>query len=189
MAVNIKIDDKELKKAVSKLSSFPKEIPKATAAALNRTITFTKKRINQEVRKEYNIKSGEVAKTLDVKKANPSNLTATIKSTGHRLTLGRFASNIKSWKKGRNIKVKVKRSGAKSLSTTPKAFITSLTGNSHIVKRVGKSSYPLKVLKTLSVPQMISNKDISKSISKEAGEQLEKRIKHEVEYRLSKYVK
>ena len=189
MAINLKIDDKELKKAVSKLSSFPKEIPKATSSALNRTIIFTRKRVNQKVRKEYNIKSGEVSKTLEVKKANPSNLSAIIKSTGHRLTLRRFASNVGSWKKGKNIKVKIKRSGAKSVNTTPKAFITGLTGNSHIVKREGKSAYPIKVLRTLSVPQMISNKDISKSVMEEANEQLKKRINHEVEYRLNKYIK
>lgn len=189
MAINLKIDDKELKKAVSKLSSFPKEIPKATSSALNRTITFTKKRINQEVRKEYNIKSSEVSKTLEIRKANPSNLSALINSTGHRLTLGRFASNIGSWKRGKNIKVKIKRSGAKNLNTTPKSFIAGLTGNSHVVRRDGKSGYPIKVLRTLSVPQMIANKDISKSVMEEANEQLKKRINHEVEYRLSKHIK
>lgn len=189
MGINIKIDDGELKKSVKKLSAFPKEIPKATSAALNRTITFTKKRVNQEVRKNYNIKSSEVSKTLEVTKSNPSNLSATIKSTGHRLTLGRFARNTGSWKRGKAVKVKIKKSGIKSVNTYPKAFVIGLTGNIHVVKRVSKSKYPIQVLRTLSVPQMISKTEISESISKEAQDKLKKRIKHEVEYRLSRHMK
>ncbi len=189
MAINIKIDDSELKKAVSKLSSFPKEIPKATASALNRTLTFTKKRVNQEVRKTYNIKSSEVNKTLQVNKANSSKLSASIISKGNSLTIGRFTRNIASWKKGKLIKVKVKKSGAKGINTTPKAFIAGLTGNSHVVKRVGKAAYPIKVLHTLSVPQMIGNENITEKVMNEAGEKLSERINHEVEFRLSKHIK
>ena len=87
MAINLKIDDSELKKAVSKLGNFPKEMPKAAASAINRTLTFTRKRVNQEVRKTYNIKAGDVNKTLEIHKASASNLTAYIISKGKGLLL------------------------------------------------------------------------------------------------------
>ncbi|MBN1071152.1 hypothetical protein DVV81_08210 [Clostridium botulinum] len=189
MAINLKIDDSELKKAVSKLNNVPKEIPKATASAINRTLTFTRKRVNQEVRKTYNIKSAEVTKTLEIHKANASNLTASIISKGNRLTLGRFGRNTGNWTNGKPVKVKVKKSGVKTVNTSPKSFVTALTGNSHIVKRVSNKSYPIKVLHTLSVPQMISNQNISEKVQGEAGQKLQERINHEVEYRLSKYSK
>lgn len=189
MAINLKIDDSELKKAVSKLGNFPKEMPKAAASAINRTLTFTRKRVNQEVRKTYNIKAGDVNKTLEIHKASASNLTAYIISKGKRLTLGRFGRNTGSWRKGKPVKVKVKKDGVKTVNTNPTAFIAGLTGNSHIVKRKGASRYPIEVLHTLSVPQMISNEKVSDKVQEEAREKLQERIDHEVKYRLGKYSK
>lgn len=189
MAINLKIDDSEFKKTIRQLSNVPKQIPKAAASAINRTLTFTRKRVNQEVRKTYNVKSGDVTKTLEIHKANASNLTAYIISKGGRLTLGRFGRNTGNWKKGKAVKVKVKKAGIKAINTTPKAFIAGLTGNNHIVKREGASRYPIKVLHTLSVPQMISNENVSETVQREATEKLRERIDHEVEYRLSKYSK
>lgn len=187
MSINIKIDDKALKKTVSKLSSFPKEVPKATSSAINRTITFVTKRVKKEVTNEYSIKAGEVAATLKVKKANGSSLSASIISKDGLLTLSRFPGNLKAgWTKGTAVKVKVKRTGYKEV---PEAFVSSLGGNLHIVKRKTTKSYPIEVLRTLSIPQMISNAKINKTVSNEAAEQLQKRIEHEVEFRLNKLTK
>ncbi len=186
MANVIKIDDRELKKAVEKLSQFPKQMPKATSSAINRTITFANKRLKQEVRKEYSIKNEDIQKTIEIKKANPSMLSASIKSSDRRLTLQRFSKNLGVWKKGKLIKVKVKKSGAKKLNTTPKAFALTLNGNIHVAKREGKKQYPIKVLRTLSIPQMISNKKIAQIVQQETQEKLKERIEHEVNYRLSK---
>lgn len=190
MSISLKIDDTELKKAVKKLSAFPKEVPKATNAALNRTITFVNKKIKKEVTNEYSIKSGEVQSTLKVKKSSTSSLSATITSTGNPLTLSHFPANLKAgWTKGAGIKVKVKKAGYKKVNSTPPAFVASLTGNLHIVKREGRKSYPIKVLRTVSIPQMISNTKVSESVMEEAQDQLEKRVQHEVEYRLSRLIK
>lgn len=187
MAINIKIDDKELKKAVSKLSNFPKEIPKATSAALNRTITFVTKKVKKEVTSEYSIKSGEVAATFKIKKANSSSLTASISSKGRVLTLSHFPANLKAgWSKSANVKVKVKRTGYKQVNGEPQPFVASLGGNLQIVRRKTSKSYPIEVLKTLSIPQMISNAKINENVSREASEQLQRRIEHEVEYRLNR---
>lgn len=187
MSISIKIDDKALKKTVTKLSSFPKEIPKATSSAINRTITFVTKRVKKEVTSEYSVKAGEVAATFKVKKANNSSLSASVISKGRLMTLSRFPANLKAgWTKGAAVKVKVKRAGYKEV---PGAFVSSLGGNLHIVKRKTSKSYPIEVLRTLSVPQMISNTKINEAVSKEAAEQLQKRIKHEVEFRLNKLTK
>ncbi|WP_252225423.1 MULTISPECIES: phage tail protein [unclassified Clostridium] len=189
MAVSIKIDSKQMKKTLNKLSTFPKEINKASSAAINRTLTFSNKKLKQEVKKTYNIKAGEIQSTIKIKKSNPSKLSGEIISDGNRLTLGRFSRSAGNWKKGKKIKVKVKKSGTKPINTTPKAFIANLNGNNHIVKREGKSRYPIKVLKTLSIPQMISNTKVSDVIMDETNKQLQKRLEHEVEYRLLKKMK
>ncbi|MCI1478115.1 MAG: phage tail protein [Clostridium beijerinckii] len=190
MSINIKIDDKEVKKAVAKLSKFPKEIPKATLSALNRTITYVTKTIKKEVTSKYSIKAGEVAKTFKIRKASNGSLSAVINSQGQVLTLSHFPANLKAgWSGKTNVKVKVKRSGYKQVNTTPGAFVASLGGNLHIIKRKTSKSYPIEVLRTLSIPQMISNAEISEKVMKNAGEQLQKRIEHEVEYRLDKLSK
>lgn len=204
MAVGIKIDDKELKQAVKKLSAFPKEIPKATVAALNRTVTFANTRIKREVTRKYAIKSGEVQQTLTMKKATTQNLTTYITSEGRRYTLAHFERNLNSVAKaGGNIKVQVKKGNTKAVNIKPGAFVASMSGPKKkraarksntmgtflIAQRVGNSRYPIKVLRTLSVPQMISSNDISETVLKESQNMLKKRIDHEVEYRLSKLSK
>lgn len=202
MSINIKIDDKALKQTIKKLSGFPKEVPKATVSALNRTITFTNTKLKKEVTSKYVIKSGEVQQTLRMKKANYSNLTTYIICEGRRYTLAHFERNLKSAAiRGGGIKVQVKKGGTKTLRTNPGAFVASMSGPKKkkgkvnraptrgtflIAQRIGAKRYPIKVLRTLSVPQMISSNDISEKVLKQSQEMLQKRIEHEVEYRISK---
>ncbi len=202
MAINIKIDDKELKQTIKKLSAFPKEIPKATVSALNRTISFANTKIKKEVTAKYSIKSGEVQQTLTVKKANYSNLTTYIICEGRRYTLAHFERNLKGAAiRGGGVKVQVKKGSTKTVNINPGAFVASMSGPKNkkklkratitsgtflIAQRVGAARYPIKVLRTLSVPQMVSSNDISEKVLSQSQDMLKKRIEHEVEYRLSK---
>lgn len=184
--IQLKIDDSQLKRLSDKLEKFPKEIPKAANAAMNRTITYVKKEVKKSVTAEYNVKSGEIEGTLSIKKSS-GNIGAMIISRGKTLNMDHFPSNIESGlKKRKAIKVKIKKSGFKNVSTQPKAFIASLGGTFHIAKRKGNARFPIKVLSTLSIPQMISNSKISENVQQKAQEQLKKRIDHEIEYRLNK---
>lgn len=187
--IELKIDTKEMEKALKKLSMFPKEMNKATSAAINRTLSFANKRMKQEVRKEYAIKSGEIQSTINIKRAKPSNLTGIVISSGSRLTLGRFSKNAGNWTKNKPVKVKVKKTGTKKVNTDPKAFVANLNGNNHIVKRVGKERYPIKVLRTVSVPQMLSNEKVNTKVMDEAQEKLQERVEYEINYRMGKIVK
>lgn len=186
--VELRIDTKEMQKTLNKLSAFPKEMNKATSSAINRTLTFTNKKMKQEVRKEYAIKSGDIQSTINLRKATPSKLTGIIISSGNRLALSKF-SKIGKWKKGKPVKVKVKKTGAKKVNTDPKAFVANLNGNNHIVKRVGSKRFPIQVLKTVSVPQMISNEKITKKVTIEAQKKLQERVEHEINYRMGKIIK
>lgn len=184
MAVEFKIDTKEMEKKLKKLNQFPKESKKAASSAINRTLTFTSKRASQEVRKHYNVKISEVKGGLTIRKANPGNLSGDITSRDRRLSLGRFVRG-----KAKNaVKVRVKKGSTKKVNVSPSAFVLNLGGNKHVAKRVGKSNYPIKVLRTLSIPQMISSKNIQPVVEKESGEYLSKRVKHEIDYRIKKIV-
>ena len=184
MAVEFKIDTKDLNKKLKKLSAFPKESRKAASSAINRTLTFTSKRVGQEVKKTYNIKLAEVKGGLTIKKANPGNLSGEINSRDRRLSLGRFVRG----KSKKAVKVRVKKGSTKKVNVSPSAFVVNLGGNKHVAKREGNTNYPIKVLRTLSVPQMISSKNVSQTIQKEAGEYLLKRANHEIDYRIKKLV-
>ena len=187
--ISIKVDTKQLEKACKRLEGFPKEVPKALNAALNRTSTTVQKELKKCVIKKYNIKSGEVAGTLKIKKASSSNLSVNIISTGKVLALDHFPSNIntvfRNSGKGKKtvVKVGVKKGSKKAVAG---AFVNTLGGNMHILKRVGSSRLPIEKLNTLSIPQMISNIEVSNNIQKTANDILETRIYHEVQYRLSK---
>lgn len=184
MPVSVQIDDRQLKSTLKKLSKFPKEVPKAASAAINRTLTFTNKTLKKEVRNVYNIKAGDIQSSLTLKRATPSSLVGQIQSDGRRLTLGRFVRGAS--KRGKPVKVRVKKAATKVVNTAPGAFVSSLTGNKQVLKRKGKSRYPVEVLHTLSIPQMISTVKVSNVIQTEAQRVLRQRTEHEVNFRLSK---
>ena len=61
-----------------------------------------------------------------------------------------------------------------------------MNGGTHIWMREGKSRTPVRLLRTLSVPQMISNDEVINTIQEKSGEKLHERINHEIEWRLNK---
>ena len=190
MSINIKIDDSEMQKKLNKLSAFPKEIPKASVAALNRALNTAQKTIGKEVSHKYRIRSSEVKSTLKTVKPTASSMRTLIYSSGRRYTLTHFEKNLNTAvRKNTAVKVEVKKGHAKTVNTSPKSFVGRMSGNFLIAKRVGKARYPIVVLKSLSVPQMIATEDVSSKVIEESNKTLQKRIDHEVEYRLNKYMK
>lgn len=183
MAVEFKIDTKDMEKKLKKLRTFPKEAKKAANSAINRTLTFTAKKTGQEVRKYYNVKVSEVKGGLQIKKSNPGTLSGEIISRDRRLSLGRFVRG----KAKKIVKVRVTKT-TKKVNVNPKAFVVNLGGNRHVAKRTGNTNYPIKVLKTLSIPNMIKSKKVSPGIQKEASVYLAKRTAHEVDYAMKKIV-
>ena len=61
-----------------------------------------------------------------------------------------------------------------------------MNGGTHIWMREGKERTPVRLLRTLSIPQMISNDKVINKIQRMSGEKLKERINHEIEWRLSK---
>ncbi|HHW03409.1 MAG TPA: hypothetical protein GXX35_11495 [Thermoanaerobacterales bacterium] len=182
------IDTKELKQITIELNKLPKQIPQATAAALNRTLDFTATRIKKEVTAEYSVKSSDVSKTLKKKRASRSNLYAYIESKGHTLSLARFPHSPRKYsKRAKAVKVKVKKSGGyKTVNTQPKAFVQTMNNATNIWKREGPGRHPVTMLRTLSIPQMISNEGTMKKIQDAAAKKLQERVNHEIKWRLDK---
>ena len=184
------VDSEALKKVAIVLKGFPKVVPKAMSAALNRTISTVKTDMKREAVANYEVKSADVAKSLSVIRATPSRLNAVAISSGRPIALAHFKFKPKQPMAGRTrrkVMVKIKKSdGYKVIKKTPPAFVQNINGATNIFARTGKQRLPIKRLYSLSAPQMINNKEVINRITEKAHETLEKRVKHEIEYRLNK---
>ncbi|MDO5574423.1 MAG: phage tail protein [bacterium] len=171
-----------------------KGLEKKAEKVVNRTIGDFKTRgpgwVSQEVMEEYTIKKKEINSTLAGKKS-----AGTIKVHGTKL------DNIQLIYQGRMLTpthfqmkpasrpsgsqpytvthfVK-KKEGRKALSH--KAFLAESGSEGTIqipFQRSGDARYPIEPIKTVSVPQMITNEKVSKEIQERINTELGKRLKH-----------
>lgn len=190
---NIFVDTKELNKIAIELKGLEKEVPGAVASALNRTVDTINTSIARMVTQEYAIKAGDVKKTIKKHKAQKGSLSAGLVSRGHTLSLAHFQFTPKQPGKKTKVKVKIKRQGGKKVvNTSPAAFVASTGATTedktqyNVFHRVGDKRLPIKVIRTLSIPQMIGNDKITSQVQEVAQKKLDERIKHEIEFRLDK---
>lgn len=190
MPANIYVDTKGLHAIRISLGDLQKQIPGATASALNRTLSYAYMQIGREVIKEYAISAPKVKKTLKKHSASKSQLNAQISSVGRVLSLGSFPFSPKQSGTKRQVKVKIKRQeGSKPVRTDPKAFIQRTGGAGtpmNVFRRLGPERLPVTVLRTLSVPQMIGEEKTMSRIQELASKKLRERVDHEIQWRLDK---
>ncbi len=188
MARDIYVDVKQLHTLKLEMRILgQEEVPKAISAAVNRTITSTAAQISRVVRETYQVKAGDIKSTIKQKKSNKSDLIGEIVSTGRLLTLYHHfkIAPRKRTKRKYTVKATIKKGQQQSI---PGAFLGSrrATGTPQVWMREGKSRYPIKVLRSLSVPQMISNEKNMDRIQAHAQKVLDERIEHELDFRIGK---
>lgn len=205
---NIFVDTKQFERLSIEFKSLGKQMPAAAASALNRTLDYTVTCIGRLVPREYAIKTSEVKASMKggKRKATKTDLSASITSKGHTLSIAhfphspsrprknaiRFGKGRKLIGKGYDINVTIKRSkGPQVIRTTPKPFIASTGAKSadktqyNVFRRIGHKRLPITVLRTLSIPQMIGNENLEPEIQEAAQKKLAERIEHEIEWRLN----
>lgn len=168
-------------------------INKNTQKAVSRTIGEFKSRgpgwISQEVTAEYNIKKKDVNETRSVKRgASRIKIAGTkvddveIIYRGRLLTPIHFSMKptVRPKRGPYTVTALIKKSsGRKALGKG--LFLKSSAGAGTVqipFQRRGKERYPIDVFKTVSVPQMVTNKKVSKNINKRIQEELGKRLEH-----------
>lgn len=187
----IVIDTKQLDRLTIELKGFEKEVGEAAYHALNRTIDFVITQVGRIVPKEYAIKAQEVKDSFKggIKRPSKGDLTASIISSGHTLSLAHFPHSPQMpsvTKRSYKVKATIKRGSRQTIRTEPKAFIASTGAKSadkvqyNIFRRLGEERLPITVVRTLSVPQMISNEKVSSEIQKTAQEKFGERLEHEI---------
>jgi len=173
-----------------KLSS--KNVNKATASAMNRSVSSGRTKASAIIRAEYRIKKRDLDKNMGTSKAGAKHLKATLYAHGSPLALGNFG--FTKVKKGVKVRVKGKA------TLIPGAFVATMksghkgvfargrytsTGFEFRKKRVSKkgNDLPITRLNTLSQGAMLRQPKVIKPVMRRVNDMLEKRIKHEL-YRL-----
>lgn len=184
------IDTKQIDRLTFELKEFPEEVAIATYHALRRTMDQVVTQTGRIVTKSYSIKARDVKDSFKggIKKPTKSDLSASLTSRGHTLSLVHFSHTPKvQGNKKYKVKVTIKRDkGRQTVNTNPLPFIASTGAKSsekiqyNFFRREGSSRLPIKVIRTLSVPQMISNAKVADQIQKAAAEKLNERHEHEI---------
>ncbi|QNU67260.1 hypothetical protein EHE19_001570 [Ruminiclostridium herbifermentans] len=201
--MEIKLDTSNLKNVARAMRDFPELAKKSLPPAINRTLSAVNTKIQKGITKIYKIKKSDLSggkkyksessnNLINIKKASVKNPSGQIEVRGRTLNLARFLQtpkgpvSTKGMKKAairrrKPAKVQVKKGKSKYIAKT---FVQKSRGAVGIFTRDHNGK--LKMLHTLSVAQMASNKEVLKSAEQTAVETLEKRIEHELEYRLDK---
>lgn len=175
--MSVTIDVKGLREGIVKIDALSGETKRATSKAINTAIPKIRNTIVDKTTQDYFISKANVKKTIDVKRANPSGLSAFIRSKGGPVALTKFRVTPKRppKRKGRTVKAQVMRNGGGG--TIPNAFIARM-GSGHIgaMYRKGADRYPIGQFHGPAVPSMLKNAEVSAFVGNVAQEELLRQI-------------
>lgn len=184
-AINVEFDWEKARKELEQISS-------KAEVAVNRTIGDFKKRapgwISQEIVKEYNIKKSEIdtqsKKSVGNIRGSGSTLdTLQIAYSGRVLTPIHFSMTPKvrpDGKKKYRVRMKVKKPQRKKAFN--RGVFLAPTGNVWIpFHRTSDKRLPIEAVKTVSIPQMITNETVENSIKERMNTELWKRLEHHIQ--------
>lgn len=204
MKMTIKAESvKTVMRKLEKDAKAAQKVLKATGSDMKRRVPG---KVADDVRTMYNIPKADImpAKKGDaVRRAGTIRVKGTTVSkvalvyTGHLLSVARFSMTPSAFelpksqkgipvKKRRRVKAKIKKQGGKKMPSSH-AFLLPTgareEGGKKKIKaipfvRTTKKPYPIKPVKTLSVPQMIDNEKVHKTIETDINTMLETRLKH-----------
>lgn len=176
--INISVDTKELMQAEKLLSASPKAVRRASANAINKTLTHVRANASKTIRKRYIVKAKDIKTTFSLRRANATSVYGVLKSEGKPIHLSKFKVTATRRKKGMLQPLRVQVVKTASSKPVPGLFKHDTKSFLH---RVGRTSYPLRVPYGPSVPQMLGSKQVIHDIASEGEKFLNERFLHEVE--------
>lgn len=197
----IQIDTSKLEKLANEFKGFEKQVGIAAIRTLRKTADSTLGMTCKYVSEEYKIKQKDVRETFKNGKKYPANsgkLEASLTSTGRRLSFAHFPFTPKTdkrAKKGESIfksSVFVTIKASKGPILSKKGFVATTGAKSadkvqfNVFKRLGSERLPIAPIRTLSIPQMITNEKIDVKVSRFATQKFENTIESELMYELNK---
>lgn len=163
-----------LDEAVALLSKSPSGLDRAIRSAVRRTLRGAKKDAGSKVKQRYTINAGEVIRTI---RLSQSGFSGSMTSSGPRNQLKKF--NIRPRSRPRKMPpggvfAQVVRGQG---GTIRRAFLQRSGG---VYERVGQSRFPIRQLKTVAAPQMLSNQHVGPFIEARMFERLGINLEHEI---------
>lgn len=160
---------------------------KAAFRAINRSLVAGRKAAGEEVSKDYKITGGKVNKLGTFKKANTSNIEATITWKGPAIPLEEWGTNPSNPPKRRRKKPLVGKVFRGKKTTYKGVFVGKYnSGKARAYVRSTKKRFPIKRVYGPSAAQLVAAKYVKVRFIKRANQMLEKRLEHEINYILSK---
>lgn len=154
ISVPVEVSKKDLQRVMRDLTKLETSTPNNVKNAINRTATKVRRMMVQGMKGAYTLKEGFKVGTLDLFRASPGVLVATIKSSGRPRQTKEFQYSDG----GSGVTAAVRKGGGKLVKGEEEAgpaFIA--TGGKiagMIAQRLGKDRMPVRVLHSNSIPKM-----------------------------------
>lgn len=173
-----------------KLGSMKGEARKALRDAVNKTAVSARTRLLQVAQERYTVKATGFKSRVDINpKATLASPTAMLKVKGRTLTMPRYrTTHPKSGVKaeilsGTGLKTVV---GPRDIKAFVAKVASGKTTTTQVLQRTGKSRYPLKVLRSPSVPKQLETvydgrKITSTPLKKEIEQLYRKNLNQQIE--------
>ncbi|WP_312117944.1 phage tail protein [Brevibacillus reuszeri] len=184
----------DIKQAIRQIRRLQDDASKALSSAMNRTIHGVGTEVTRKTKEIFHVKTADVKGTIRFRKAEPSDLEASLTAHSKNLPLMRFKTNPGKvpTRRPASTKSAVRRVG---LTPVGGAFIAQmrsgyigvfkrLRGSRHKkVTRNGKtywSGLPIRELYGPSVPGMMGSRKVIQHVEQEAKRRMETRLDHEI---------
>jgi hypothetical protein len=203
------------KQTIAELRADAKQAALATVQALNRTAEQLRTAAGGEIRAVYNIKLAAVRKASQILRAHrgqgPHGFRAEVIFSGRKIALGEFDAREKTVRIARRGKSRIGASGRKRRGKlwTRKAvtvrikvggdrklvaggFLATLGGAASnagfrgVAKRTSRDRYPIRFLRSLSIPSALEHKAITAAILKLADNRYEINLDAALRYQIGR---
>lgn len=168
-------------RAQNRLSA--RECHAAMASALNRTLTFVGAETKRQVQGEYAV-SSSLQKGVKKIHATAASLHAEAIYTGATLPLYVFKNKAPNNQYRSPVSVLVKRSNGWQVHNGSNPAMFKGYGRKIMLRDGGQRD--IRTAHTLSIPQMVSNDSVYRTIATKAEAKLYERVEHEITWRLSR---
>lgn len=187
----------DIKRAQGILASVNGNIDKALSRAINKAVQGVKAEVVRQTTGEYYVKTYEVRKHIEEKRANQRRLQASIIASGRPIAMSKFKISPKTVPKQAGVRVKDR----KKISVTIKqsgpttkykhAFLARFrSGYIGLVERTNKTTArgkrKLSQLYSLSIPQMIGQPQTITRLKEVSDERLMQELRRQVNLLLKK---
>lgn len=159
------------------------KIGKANIRALNRAIDTAQTVANRKIRERYNVKAAAIRKAFKKKRASKRQAyaVAELEISGIRIPLIEFsASWTRKMRPGASVRV-LREGGRKRI---PGAFIGvhGASGARQVFIRTTKDRYPIKALRSVSVPQQFAHRAVLAAVQEATREAYSKNFAQQLKF-------